>query len=315
MVLAKDAAVSSENAKAVAWVTSVCGFAHYLVGDYKRACELLARGVDVLESHGGRGFEASRPKLFLVNALWAMGRLKEARAQLPALIAEADERGELSGYVNLRIGPSSLAWLMADDSAGARENVRLAMARWPRTGSHTEHFYELWALTNIALYAGDSTAVAELASERLPAYSRSFLQRVQGIRWRTWQLRARCALAMARAREEAREPHLRIASKMARSIAREDLPWTGAIASFLRAGVARLRGDNEAAIALLRPAIKGFDKASLALDAAVARYCLGLAIGGEEGELLMKGATLWLEEQTVKKPLRFLAMLAPGFCA
>jgi hypothetical protein len=316
MELAQDAAVRSGSAKTVAWTTSVCGFAYYLVGQYPRACQLLARGVDVLESQGGRGYEASRPKLFLINALWALGRLKEARGQLPGLLAEADERGELSSLVNLRIGPSNMAWLMADDARGARDNVALAMDRWSKRGFHPEHFYELWARTNIALYEGDPVAASTLVWELLPHYSRSFLRRVQAIRIRTWWMRARCALAMAAAASpasKARADHLRIAERMVRRMSREQMPWSNPSVAFFRAAIARLRGDTISAVALLREAALGFEAEQFALDASVARYFLGRELGGSEGDALMQAATSWLVRQTVQNPARFLAMLAPGF--
>jgi len=96
-------------------------------------------------------------------------------------------------------------------------------------------------------------------------------------------------------------------------MARERLAWSPPTVDFLRATIAHLRGQTEAAVALLRSALAGFDAQSLALDATVARYCLGQVLGGDEGDALTLVALKWLELQKVRRARPFLAMMAPGF--
>jgi hypothetical protein len=51
----------------------------------------------------------------------------------------------------------------------------------------------------------------------------------------------------------------------------------------------------------------------MALHAAVARVCLGALVQGEEGDGLAATGHAFMRNQTIARPDRFVAMLAPGF--
>jgi hypothetical protein len=137
--------------------------------------------------------------------------------------------------------------------------------------------------------------------------------RIQSVRTLALFLRARVRLASAEGGERERAALLSGAAGDARAIEREKMAWATPHATLIRAGVAHVRGDTEAAQALLREAAAGFDAVDMALHAAAARRCLGKLTGGDEGARLIDRAEAWMRSETVKNPARMTAMLAPGF--
>ena len=109
-----------------------------------------------------------------------------------------------------------------------------------------------------------------------------------------------------------RDALLRKASKDARLLERENLPWSIALAHMIRAGLAATGGVAEAAVEHYAAAAEIFESNGLGLYANAARYRQGELGGGDEGRALVDQAHGWMLEQTVKNPGRMMAMLAPG---
>ncbi len=93
------------------------------------------------------------------------------------------------------------------------------------------------------------------------------------------------------------------------------MSWCPPASRMLRAGVAQVEGDPAAAMAHLREAVPGFERADMAMHAAAARRQLGRLLGGDEGAKLIAAAEAWMAREEVVRPDRFVAMLAPGFDA
>ena len=85
------------------------------------------------------------------------------------------------------------------------------------------------------------------------------------------------------------------------------------MAAMIEAASARQHGDVETADRLLESAERGFQRADMALHAAVARRQRGLLVGGDEGHVLVANADSWMSEQLIQSPARFASLLAPGF--
>ena len=81
----------------------------------------------------------------------------------------------------------------------------------------------------------------------------------------------------------------------------------------LRAGIAHVRGDAATAATLLQAGLEGFVASDMGLNAAVARGVLGALRPGEQGRALRRESAQWFGDQSVKRPHRFVRMLAPGF--
>ena len=155
--------------------------------------------------------------------MFYLGELRELTEVVPARLREAEARGNLWFATGLRSWRTNVAWLALDDPDEARRQVELAHRQWSRDGFHLQHYYELLANGQIDLYVGDGKAGLERTDQHWRALSGSLLLRVQNIRVEAQHLRARCALAEAKASGNHRL--LDIASKAARTIERERMPW------------------------------------------------------------------------------------------
>lgn len=249
--------------------------------------------------------------LSAVHALFHLGALRDLAGRLPPLLREADERGDVLLFVLLRTGCCNAAWLAADDPAGARAEVRAAMARWPSREFHFAHYWALVAECQIDLYEGRADEAHQRIADRWAALDESHLLRIPIIRIDMWALRARAALARAATAPDPRRD-LRAAERDAQRIERERAGWSAPVARLLRAGVANLRGDTSAATEYLSAAASGFDGADMGLHAAAARRCLGQLRGGAEGAALVAAADEWMLAQNIRRPDRMAVVLTPG---
>jgi hypothetical protein len=250
----------------------------------------------------GVSWEIVTTQLFRLGALGYLGELRELQRAVPAMIQEAESRGDLYALTNLRIRPYPFACLGAGNPALARQQAELAMLEWPRGNFLAQHYYQMVALANADLYEGDGAGAFRRVREEWKALEGSLFMRVQVIRVEALHLRGRAALAAARAGEEGATARA-LAAEMAGRIIREGLPWAVGLARLLQAGLASLTGDEEAAMERLDEAAGIFDAADMRLHAAAARRRRGLV---EEADAFMKA-------QRVREPRQITAMLAPGF--
>jgi len=125
------------------------------------------------------------------------------------------------------------------------------------------------------------------------------------------QLRARLALASAFG--EQRERRLRLAEKLAAKIERENMAYANPLATLIRAGIAKQRGDDARALTLTEKALRDFKAADMQLYATAARRRLGEMLGGDRGRQLVAQTEQWMTKQQIKNPARMINLLAPGF--
>jgi hypothetical protein len=125
-------------------------------------------------------------------------------------------------------------------------------------------------------------------------------------------VRARLAL-LAAARGVDATAALASAKKDARRLRAQKLPWAQAASRLVMAGVERLSGRPERAVALLSEAEAILEAADMALYLEAARWRRGALIGGEEGAALVDQARAAFGLERVRRPERFLDVLAPGF--
>jgi hypothetical protein len=210
-----------------------------------------------------------------------------------------------------------LVRLMSDEPERASRRITVAARSWSQAGFHLQHYFHLFAQTEIFLYEGAGAAAWQGLENRWNVLEASLIRRrIQLIRIESRHLRARAALSAAAA---ARGPSasrrgrlLEEAARDARRIAREDAPWAESLANLVCAGVCTLRSEPSRAQELLAAAESGFEASKMALYAAAARRCRGLLLGGPEGRALVETADAWMRGERVKNPERMAAMLAPG---
>jgi hypothetical protein len=256
-------------------------------------------------------WELSNVRHFHLACLVMLGELRRLADRMPALLEEASRHGDLLALTTMRVGPGSLLWLVNDDPEGGRRDVSDAVQRWSQRGFLLQHWYELAALSQFDLYAGDAKGAYERMLEKWPALERSFLLRMQRVRIDAYALRARLAVASVRGRKDGAA--LDDAARYAQKIEAEQMPWGAPLAAQIRAAVASMGGQDERAVVLLDRAMRGFEAADMRLHARAAQRRLGAIVGGEKGRTMVIAADVWMNGEDVQDPSRLADVLCPGF--
>ncbi|MCB9552650.1 MAG: AAA family ATPase, partial [Myxococcales bacterium] len=115
------------------------GVAHFLAGRWRPACEALEEAAVIWRDRcRGANWETTTTAVFHLSALAWRGEVGRIAERVPALLAQARERGIVYFATNLRTGYPSLAWLVLDDpEAGVRHHEE-AMAEWGDDGFHVQ---------------------------------------------------------------------------------------------------------------------------------------------------------------------------------
>ncbi|HEX3481036.1 MAG TPA: hypothetical protein VHT91_38735 [Kofleriaceae bacterium] len=137
-------------------------------------------------------WEVAAGRFFLLQNLHKMGDFVKLKAYAERFRREAEQRGNI--YLQTTISRlCNILWLVADDPAGARTD--LEAGAWAFSlGYHVQHWHELSARVDIAIYEGSSID-RKFFSEQLTAVRRSAILRVIGYRCETAWMIGRMALA------------------------------------------------------------------------------------------------------------------------
>jgi hypothetical protein len=141
---------------------------------------------------------------------------------------------------------------------------------------------------------------------------RAYLFQVLTVRLEMLFLRARTALALARASAIDRRKALALATADARRLEAAKMPWTTGLATLVRAGAAAVEGQVELARRRYGDAAQQLDAAEMRLHAACARRRRGQLLADDEGAALVKQAEAWMRAQRIVNPSRISAVLAPA---
>ncbi|MBS2014401.1 MAG: AAA family ATPase [Deltaproteobacteria bacterium] len=308
--LAQSLADKTGDPVAVAQVDVGRGVAAFLEGRWAESRALLdaANGRLRDECSGvGVTFLIVSTNLYLLGALLHTGALAELAHRLPPLLEDASARGDRYALTHLRSASAAFIELLRDDPSAARREARLAIDAWTPSGTHMPHFFDVLAQAQIDLYEGATTRAVARAETGSSALRRALLFRVQFVRAKMTELRARTILAAmlassSRSRLDARMQ--RRFEEELRDLLDEGAPWTTALAELLHGAARAARDGEDAARASFLRATDSCEAAGMALHAAIGRYRSGPR-GKEE-------AIAWLEEQGVRAPSKLVTMLSPG---
>jgi len=289
------------------WRWLVDGFMAYLESNFDYAARQLARAAEQFSTHTmGTTWERNNSRLIHVFNLRYLGDINGTRASVHDYTKDAQVRGDKYMESSLKFG-RNLVLLAADDPNGAEADVHRVIWSPGGEGFHLQHWYELEALAEIALYRGQTQeALVELAPG-FKALSKSLYPRVQFIRVVSRWLKARLLLA---ANDPTGRGELR---KLARQIAGEPIGYARVFAALVRAGAASRREDPDTARTQLRAALLAAEENKMQLCASAARMHLGHLVDGDEGSELTATSKRWMAEQGVRNPDAFCAIVAPGF--
>jgi hypothetical protein len=307
---ATELAKELDDPHAMGLAKAVSGIGAFLRGEWRAARDFCREADQILrDKTRGTAWESTSAQSFGLAGMYYLGELRELTEVVPAKLREAEERGNLWFATGLRSWRTNVAWLALDDPDEARRQVEQANRQWSREGFHLQHYYELLANGQIDLYTGNGRAGLQRTDQHWKALKRSMLLRVQNIRVEAHHLRARCAMAEAKATGNTKL--LSIASTSAQKIKKEKKPWALAIAELVDASVSAIRGDAGAA-PMLESAEKSLVAADMHLYAAVVRYRRGQLVGGDAGKTLADAARAELETLGAHNPHRIADMIVPG---
>jgi eukaryotic-like serine/threonine-protein kinase len=297
---------SDDDPNLLAWTDGANGFVEYFSGNYRLGAELLQKAERrYAEETSGTTAELNNVRLFKLQAYRYMGRYAELARAFADYDDDALRRGDHYSHTTLTRSFNSV-WLARDDVAGAR--AALDALTWTppeRSGYHMQHWFELRAVGELNLYAGEAQAHWSERSADLALLQKSMLMRVQTIRTEGLWLLGRLALG-ARA-------DLRLAERAANKLGREGIGYATVWSELLRAGIAQRAGQPHEAAEWLERAVASAEANEMALCAAVARRRLGDLRGGIEGAEQSATATAWMKGQGIAAPDRFCDVVVPGF--
>ena len=270
-----------------------------LEGRFSDAPALIGQAESRFRDLAGTNWERTSLSRLHITTLVARGRFAELQQRVPGELADALERGDLFTAVNMRTGLANLAWVAADDAAGARRVVAEAMASWSQQGFYMQHYFELQAHAQIDLYEGDGPRALARIHEGWPKLRASQLLRVEYIRCLMLHLRGRAAVAAGELDEAAG------AARRLEAVGEHARGW----ALLLRAAIAEQGGNRHAALKALRAGRALFDAADLRGYLFGAHHVEARLVGDAA---LGAAADAYFAAERVRKPGSFVRMMVPG---
>lgn len=290
-------------------LASSSGGAAWLEGRWLAALALEERALRILrEECRGVAWELASSTIVLFDSLWRTGRWPELFERFPAILADAEDRGDRLLSIYLRIKFRSLVLLNEDRPEDAMGEARDALAQWSQPTFQLLHLWELFTQVEALLYAGRPSLAQRELRERWPALKRSQLLSLEMYDMTMHDLAGRAALAAAvEASGSSRRRLLQRAGRHAGRLEGSGAAWSRGLAALLRAGIAHAQGRPP--VGSLRDAVRAFRAADMEAhrSAAEARVAAVTEPGPAAPDL---GALLALG---VARPERWLRVLAPGF--
>jgi hypothetical protein len=282
------------------------GTVEYWTCRLARADELIGQAEAVFrEQTTGTNLELKSARMFHAFALRHRGAWARLRDLRERYVADAERRGDRYVITSMNRYCSAL-YLAADDPRRARSMVDNATWVLPSNAFHAQHWYELEARGEIALYEGNVAHDLPSLEPLFQGLEKSVLTRVTTVNALSQWLRGRLALHTPGTDAE------KLVHRAIAKLPKIDNPRAGVFADLLRAGLAMRAGNDETAIGHLRAAYTRADEIDLALHAAAARRQLGVLLGGDEGADHVAVAEKTMHDEGVTSPERFTRWFVPG---
>ncbi len=312
-----DALAEQVNDAAAAGLVRVSrGVAAYLTGRFNDALVHCQAGVATLRRLTGTVWETVTAQRFIVASLFHLGRLRELAELVPALVIEAESKGNLYASTGFRTTYSNAAWLTGDHVAQASEHLKAARGEWQAPGVQLPHCWMFVGETHLALYAGETQDLWRKLQTEWSRFSQAQFLRIGVLRVQLWHLRA--VIAICEAKRQANAGHasgaqrlLQEARRSAAMLAKQPVPAAAPLADLTLAAVDRAIGDQEGARLRLTRCSEAFAAQEMRLYAAAARLRLADLLGGDQGAFLASQGHAAFVAQGVVNVERFLEVLAP----
>ncbi|RMH38489.1 MAG: serine/threonine-protein kinase PknK [Deltaproteobacteria bacterium] len=295
--------------KALMWADAAEGLIAFATEQWRRSLSCIERCEQIVRDRlPGSAYELHGAMMFRVFALFYLGSAAELARSVPERLQEARDRGDAYAVMNLSSGLANVAWLVVDEPDTARDLAEQTRRGLRHDGFYLQHYWDLFARCQIRLYQGYGEAAWREIEQRWNALRASRLLSIHMVRLEALHLRARCAVAAAAAGDPAA---IRTATAAARQLERAGTRCSRALAALVRAGLADVAGDADAAVRALRDAIGRCRSADLPGYEAAAARRLGALLGGDEGRDYAERAQRWFRRERIANPERFAALLLP----
>jgi eukaryotic-like serine/threonine-protein kinase len=256
------------------------------------------------------GWEMATVQQFRMLSLRVLGEYRQLRDVYQRWLRDAVERGDLYSETNLRRLFNSIH-LIDDDLERARRELRKTTWCPPEGRLHVQHYYELRATVEHALYEGSAADHVPHFEARFQELKRSLLHRVTRLRADMYRLRSSVAVSAAASARDPR-PYLKIAEQCARRL--KPIPSQSAqrTRTQVLAALALHHGDMDRACGLLQRAIRDSEALGVGSENAALRWRYAALVGGDEGAAEARRASAWFDAQGIKNRARWAELTAPG---
>lgn len=290
------------------------GGAALLLGRWKESQLLSDRAERVFrERCTGVAWELATARHFSLYSLTALGEWRECARRLPALLKEAQERGDHYALTSLLVHQAFVC-LGEDRPENAAEVVNQASGLCEQHGYRLQQYHAALGEVITALYRGERRLALQIVHERWRAIKGSLLLHVQEVYLALLQLRAQASIAVARDTGPSERAYLlKSAERDIRRVERADMPWANAMTALLRANLAACRGRLDEAVIFLTEAERRSATVEMGHHVAMVRRRRGQILGGAEGRSLMASADAWMAGQDIKNPALLTATYTVGF--
>ncbi|HEX7838694.1 MAG TPA: protein kinase [Kofleriaceae bacterium] len=273
-------------------------------GHYKAAFEMLERADEPLAQTSDAAWELHAGRFFQSYSLQKMGDFPRLRQYADRYLREAKQRGNLYNRTSIsRI--CNILWLADDNPDGARAALKAEQWASHQHGYHLQHWLELNAYIEIAMYEGSLVDEAFVAAQ-LRRLKQSYLLKVLVTRCDTAWMLGRLALSQAGG-----PPQPKIVRRSIAILRSCQTRYASLLADMLSASLAIHDGDTARAIDGLRRAIAMGETIDILFLTAAARRRLGALLGGDDGGKLIAEAEHWMAAAGIKNFERLTNLVSP----
>lgn len=282
------------------------GVLEYWACRLDRADEVLTKAERMFrEETTGTSLELKTARQFHAFTMRHRGTWSKLRVAHEEYSADAERRGDR--YVLTSMNRFCSYLRLADDNPPEARRM-VADATWepPTNSFHAQHWYELEARSEIAIYDGTVHADLPALESMWDGLRRSLLLRLVSAKAVALWLRGRLTLASGG------PDATKKATQIIGQLDKVDDPRARVGSALLGAALATVSKDYGDAIAKLRAAEELGHAHSMQLYAAAARRQLGALVGASEGAMLVATADTAMHAEGIVNPTRFADWWVPG---
>lgn len=282
--------------------------------DGNAAIELLQRA----DAHApgrapGLSWEYDYGRMIEASSLFTMGEFRRLVTRAQSYPRGAREGGNLHSESTIRLLVERAEAIVTGRMSTLAPWIDQAIAGTTSSAQSGELYDRTNAGLSVALHLDRLEDAERIVEKQWNRIRRAGLFFIQQVRMTLHMQRGLVVLGLA-ARDPAHAARrLRVAEASVKALAQEQAPWADAHACVLQAGIARIRGRSDDALAHLVEAERRFSAAGLNTSALCARRRRGEWLANDEGAALMRGADEALRAQGIADPDRVAAMLVSTF--